>query len=83
MITNCWFDLSYEKEEEFRQFLLNLPDRYTMDEFWKKAKKYKIYISDPPTRYLLNFITYPWNLDKNANLIYNDVALIKTKEHYK
>ena len=66
-----------EKEEDFRSTLKRLPDQYTMDEFWKVAKRYKKYVSKPPTGYLLNLSTYPWNLDKNANAIYFDWELIK------
>ncbi len=76
-ITNCWFDLPEEKEEDFKTTLKKLPDQYTMDEFWKVAKKYKKYVSKPPTRYLLNLFTYPWNIDKNANVIYFDWKLVK------
>ena len=76
-ITNCWIDIPEEKEEDFRSTLKRLPDQYTMDEFWKVAKRYKKYVSKPPTGYLLNLSTYPWNLDKNANAIYFDWELIK------
>ena len=76
-ITNCWIDIPEGKEEDFRSILKRLPDQYTMDEFWKVAKRYKKYVSKPPTGYLLNLSTYPWNLDKNANAIYFDWELIK------
>ena len=33
------------------------------------AKAYKKHISKPPTKYLLNVFTQPWDLDKKANLI--------------
>ena len=77
MITNCWLDLPEEQEQEFRATLQKLPAQYTMDEFWKVAKRYKKYVSKPPTGYLLNLSTYPWNLDKKANAIYFDWELIK------
>ena len=70
MITNCWFDPPKEKESEFRTFMETLPSQYTIDEFWDKAKEYKQYVSNPPTKYLLKFLTYPWDMDKNANYIY-------------
>lgn len=76
-VTNCWIDLPEEKEEDFRSALKKLPDQYTMDEFWKVAKRYKKYVSKPPVRYLLNLSTYPWNLDKKANVIYFDWELVK------
>ena len=75
MITNCWFDLPEEKEDEFRACLEKLPSKYTMEEFWKMAKEYKDYISNPPARYLLNFSTYPWDIDGQANLVYSKVEM--------
>ena len=80
MITNCWFDLPGEKEDEFRACLGKLPSKYTMDEFWKVAKKYKEYATNPPAKYLLNFSTYPWELDRKANLVYSKVEMVKNNE---
>ena len=77
MITNCWLDLPEEQESEFRATLQKLPAQYTMDKFWKVAKDYKKYVSNPPTKYLLNLLTYPWDMDKKANLIYSDWELTK------
>ena len=77
MVTNCWLDLPEEQESEFRATLQKLPAQYTMDEFWKAAKNYKKYVSKPPTKYLLNLLTYPWDMDKKANLIYSDWELTK------
>ena len=77
MITNCWLDLPEEQESEFIATIQKLPAQYTMDEFWKAAKDYKKYVSNPPTKYLLNLLTYPWDMDKKANLIYSDWELTK------
>ena len=43
-----------------------------MEEFWKKAKKYRNKVSNPPTNYLLNFLAYDWELDKKANQLFFD-----------
>ena len=77
-ITNCWLDLPEEKEGEFRATLQKLPTRYTMDEFWKVAKEYEKYVAvNPPTRYLLNLLAYPWDVDDKYDLIYFDWDLSK------
>ena len=77
-ITNCWIDLPEEKEDELRMILQKLPAQYTMDEFWKVAEHYKKYVSKPPARYLLNlYMTHPWDIDRNANMIYSEWELIK------
>ena len=70
-ITNVWLDLPEEKELEFRECLAKLPSQYTMDELWNIATEYKAYVSRPPTKYLLNLLSYPWNLDSEANLLYS------------
>lgn len=76
-VTNCWFNLPEEKEYEFRSILEKLPQTYTMDAFWEVAKDYTQYISKPPTTYLLNFSTYPWEMDEEFNSIYHAWDLIK------
>lgn len=77
MITNCWLALPAEREEDFRATLQKLPAQYSMNEFWKVAKDYKKYTSNPPTKYLLNLFTYPWDTDKEAELIYSGWELVK------
>ncbi len=74
-ITNCWLNLPPEQEEDFRLFLDALPPQFTMDEFWKLGKKYKKYAANPPTTYLLNFLSYPWDLDKRCNAVYSGCEL--------
>ncbi len=76
-ITNVWLDLPEEKELEFRESLAKLPMRYTMDELWDIAGEYKIYISRPPTKYLLNLCAFPWDVNSNFDLLYTDWELTK------
>lgn len=78
MITNCWLDLPEDKEDAFKACLEKLPSHYTMDEFWKTAKKYKEYAAKPPAGYLLNFSTYPWEINEKAELIYSKVEIVKS-----
>lgn len=77
MITNCWLDLPEDKESDFRHMLEKLPNAYTIEDFWKIAKNYKKYVSKPQTAYLLNFFTYPWNINKKGNFVYTACELIK------
>lgn len=70
VITNCWINLTESEVVELQALIEKLPAQFTIDEFWKKAKKFKKNIVSPPTSHLLNFTTYPWNMDKKANLIY-------------
>lgn len=77
MITNCWINLSENEVAELRALVNTLPVRFTIEEFWKKAKKFKKNISSPPTSHLINFITYPWDMDKKANSIYSGFEIEK------
>ncbi len=76
-ITNCWINFPEEEEEQIKEAMNSLPEKYTMDEFWKKFKKYKKYISKPPTKYLINFLAYPWDMDKKGNVVYTGCTLEK------
>ena len=76
MTTNCWINLTESESAELQEIIDKLPPQFTMDEFWKKAKKFKKNIASPPTSHLLNFTTYPWNMDKKANLIYFGCEII-------
>lgn len=77
MITNCWINLTENEISELRMLVDKLPSRFTIDEFWKTAKRFQKNISSPPTSHLINFITYPWDMDKNANLIYSGFEIEK------
>ena len=70
LITNCWINLSETEVHELTALIGQLPDCFTMDVFWKKAKKFKKNVSSPPTSHLMNFTTFPWNMDKKSNLLY-------------
>ena len=77
MVSNCWFGLPPEKEADFKAALQKLPECYTMNEFWDVAKEFRQYVANPPTAYLLNLYTYPWDMDEKANYIYFDWELIQ------
>ena len=76
-ITNVWLDFPEDKEFEFRECLAKLPSQYTMDELWDFADEYKIYISKPPTKYLLNLSAFPWDMNSNFALLYTSWELTK------
>jgi len=78
-ITNCWFDLPTEEEEAFREALKSLPEKFTLDMFWKTADGFQKYVSSPPTNYLMNFAFYPWDLDDDANALYSGWELLKNE----
>ena len=78
-ITNVWMDLPEKDESDFRRLLATLPGKYTMDCFLNTINQYKNYISKPPTKYLLNLLIFPWDVDSNADLLFSDWDLIKNQ----
>ncbi len=76
-ITNCWLNLPPEGEAAFRRAMDDLPARYTMDAFWKVCKPFQKYIAAAPGSYLLNFLAYPWDVDKKCNQVYSGCELRK------
>lgn len=84
-IVNCWMKLSEKEEADFRRIMGKVSVRFTMDEFWKKAKKYQKNITPQPATHLLNILTHPWEVDRKANLLCVGCELIRlqTKEENK
>jgi len=81
MITNCWVDLPKEAEGDFRAVIGAMPERYTMDEFWTSACDYKKYIvQNPPCGYLINLLTFPWDVNGDGDPIYHGCELTKIGE---
>ena len=77
IITNCWINLSDKEEDSLHQIINKLPAQFTIDDFWEKAKKFKGNISNPPASHLINFFSYPWSMDKKANIVYFGCELVK------
>lgn len=70
MINNCWIDLGKSDFENLNKIISNLPDKFTIDEFWKLAIDYKKYIKNHPVKYLLNFFSLPWYVNNNGDRYY-------------
>ena len=76
-ITNVWIDLPEEDESDFRRLLATLPEKFTKDCFLNTINQYKNYITNPPTKYLLNLMFFSWDVDNNADLLYSNWDLTK------
>ena len=76
-VTNCWINLDEKEEAKLRDVIENLPSLFTMDDFWKKAKKFRDNTKKPPSTHILNFTSYPWDLDRKANLMFFGCELTK------
>ena len=77
IITNCWINLTESEVTELQVIIDKLPSQFTMVDFWKKAKKFKKNIASPSTSHLVNFISFPWNMDSKANLIYFGCEIVE------
>lgn len=77
MITNCWIDLDELAVENLNKIISNLPEYFTIDEFWQLAIDYKQYIKNPPVKYLLNFYSLPWYVNNNGDRYYYECKIVK------
>ena len=77
MITNCWINLSEDEVNQLTALVSDLPAYFTMDDFWDKAEDFEKNIVRPPSNHLINFLTYPWDMDKDANLLYSGYKIVK------
>ena len=63
--------------ENLNKIISNLPEYFTIDEFWKIAIDYKQYIKNPPVKYLLNFYSLPWYVNNNGDRYYYECEIVK------
>lgn len=76
-ITNCWLHLPYQEEQNFRDLLKNLPEKFTLEQFWSYVPDYEKFALNPPSNYLLNWFCQPFDFDKDGQQLYMGYELIK------
>ena len=65
-IASIWLNLSDEQAESFLEIISNIPERFTMEEFWVYADSYHKYVVDPSNAtHILNMCSYLWEIDDN------------------
>ena len=63
-IHSVWLSLSDEQAEFFADSLSKLPERFTLEEFWKILADYRKYVSKPPSyTHILYLHSYLWEMN--------------------
>ena len=65
-VANAWMALTDEQAELFSKHIKNLPDRFTVEQFWSWSASYRQYIVDPSkATHILYLFSYLWEIDEN------------------
>lgn len=64
-VASTWMALACEQAEVFSAQLKNLPDRFTLEEFWSWFASYRKYIVNPSkATHILYLYSYLWEIDE-------------------
>ena len=62
-VASAWLKLSDEQADSFAEVISNIPDKFTMEQFWMFADDYRQYIVDPANAtYILHMYSYLWEI---------------------
>lgn len=62
-VASAWLKLSDEQADSFAEVMSNIPDKFTMEQFWTFADNYRQYIVDPANAtYILHLYSYLWEI---------------------
>ncbi len=62
-VASLWLKLSDEQADSFAEVISNIPDKFTMEQFWTFADNYQQYIVDPANAtYILHMYSYLWEI---------------------
>ena len=65
-IASTWMMLTDEQVELFSEHIKNLPERFTIEQFWSLSKHYRQYVVDPSkATHILYLFSYLWEIDDN------------------
>ena len=65
-IASTWMMLADEQVELFSEHIKNLPDRFTIEQFWSLSEHYRQYVVDPSkATHILYLFSYLWEIDDN------------------
>ena len=63
-VSSTWMVLTDEDAELFSEHIKNLPERFTLQEFWAWSASYSEYIADPSkATHILNLFSFLWEID--------------------
>ena len=65
-VASTWMMLADEQAELFSEYIKNLPDRFTIEQFWSLSEHYRQYVVDPSkATHILYLFSYLWEIDDN------------------
>ena len=66
-VYSVWMSLSDEQAKAFADVMSKLPERFTLDEFWKLSVDYRQYVVKPPQyTHILYLYSYLWEVNDNC-----------------
>ena len=66
-VYSVWMLLSDEQADSFAELLSSLPDRFTLELFWKRSADYRQYVAKPPHyTHILYLYSYLWEVNDNC-----------------
>ena len=66
-VYSVWMSLSDEQAASFTTLLSTLPERFTIDEFWKHLANYRQYVVKPPHyTHILYLYSYLWEINESC-----------------
>ena len=66
-VYSVWMSLSDEQAKAFADVMSKLPERFTLDEFWKISADYRQYVVKPPQyTHILYLYSYLWEVNDNC-----------------
>ena len=66
-VYSVWMSLSDEQADSFAELLSSLPDRFTLELFWKRSADYRQYVAKPPHyTHILYLYSYLWEVNDNC-----------------
>ena len=64
-VASAWMTLTNEQAESFTEYIKNLPDRFTVEQFWTWSASYRQYLVDPSkATHILYLFSYLWEIDE-------------------
>ena len=77
-VANTWMVFTDEEAELFSEHIKNLPERFTVQEFWAWSASYSEYIVDPSkATHILNLFSFLWEIDDKFEPLHFAPALKK------
>ena len=64
-VASAWMALTNEQAESFAECIKNLPDRFTVEQFWTQSASYRKYLVHPSkATHILYLFSYFWETDE-------------------